>query len=328
MNRRKFTKNSTLGALSLSVMGLGCNGAKRLSLPSTANESFEPFFKLSLAQWSLHKPMLSGDMSPYDFAAKASDLGFEGLEYVIGLFSRSYTEVPHLLSAIKKMSGRLLMNAKKHQMESLIIMVDGEGDLGIQDKAKRIEGVLNHYKWIDMAQYIGCHSIRVNLFGDGSYDHQADAAADSMARLADYAKDLDISIIVENHGGLSSDPKWLREVLNSVNRSNIGTLPDFGNFCIEREGGQRWNAPCINEYSDIYKGVKLMMPYAKGVSAKSYAFDTEGNETRIDFKRMLQVVKDAGYQGFIGVEYEGEDNPEKGILATKDLLLKAAANLD
>jgi len=146
-----------------------------------------------------------------------------------------------------------------------------------------------------------------------------------MRLLGEYAKDQNINIIVENHGGFSSDPHWVKRVMDKVNLPNVGTLPDFGNFCIAREGGERWNAPCINEYPDIYEAIKIMMPYAKAVSAKSYAFDDKGDETKIDYYKMLKVVKDAGYKGYIGVEFEGEIDEEAGIIKTRDLLVKAGS---
>lgn len=327
MNRRKFTKSTGLGLLSLCGIVYGCGSTPKMEKETSVispPKAFKPFFKLSLAQWSLNKAIREGGMDPFDFAKKAKELGFEGLEYVSGLYKPFLEEHANGLEGMKAMSNKLIKTSKEASMENLLIMIDGEGDLGIQDKKKRLEGVENHHKWVDMAKEIGCHSIRINLFGEGKAEDQLDAAADSMGRIGDYAKDMGINILVENHGGLSSDPNWLVKVMKKANRANVGTLPDFGNFCIEREGGERWGAPCINEYPDIYEAVKLMMPYAKAVSAKSYAFDDNGDETKIDYYKMLKVVMDGGYKGYIGVEFEGEGEEEKGILATKKLLINAA----
>ena len=173
-------------------------------------------------------------------------------------------------------------------------------------------------------------SVRVNLFGadaENNFEIWKDTAADGLTGLSEYAAKQGINVIVENHGGLSSDASKLVEVIKSVNLSNCGTLPDFGNFCVRREGGERWSAPCIEEY-DRYKGVAEMMPFAKGVSAKSYDFES-GNETSIDYTKMLGIVKQAGYIVYIGVEYEGSRlSEEQGIIATKKLLLRTAKKLD
>lgn len=330
MNRRKFSKSAGLGFLSLYGIVYGCSFAPEKEEKASkinAEKIFTPFFKLSLAQWSLHKSIQEGGMDPFDFAKSAKKMGFEGLEYVSGLYEPFLEKQSSSLAGMKAMSNKLIQASKIEGIENVLIMVDGEGDLGIQDKKKRLEGVENHHKWVDMAKEIGCHSIRLNLFGEGSKEAQIDASADSMVRIGDYAKDMGINILVENHGGFSSDPNWVVKVMKKANRSNVGTLPDFGNFCIEREGGERWGAPCINEYPDVYQAVKLMMPYAKAVSAKSYEFDKNGNETKIDYYKMLKVVKDAGYKGYIGVEYEGGEDEEKGILATKNLLLNAAKKI-
>ena len=199
-------------------------------------------------------------------------------------------------------------------------MVDGQGDIAVADEAKRKEAVENHYKWVDAAAALGCHSIRVNLNGSMEPEVWIPASVAGLTQLATYAKEKDINIIVENHGGPSSNAKLLAEVMEKVGMDNCGTLPDFGNFCIKREAGDYYSSKCLEEY-DRYKGTKELMPYAKGVSAKSYSFDEEGNETRVDYPRIMEIVLDAGYEGFVGVEYEGSElSEEEGILATKKLL--------
>jgi len=331
MTRRKFNKAAGLSAFSLmSGIGLGCNNGSATKAVTKAAEAAtemaaKPFFKLSLAQWSLHKAIWEKKLDAFDFAPKSKSLGFEGLEYVSGLYKEHMEAASSPLAGVKSLTTKLLAKSKSTGMKNLLIMIDGEGDLGIQDKTKRLEGVDNHKKWVDAAHELGCHSIRVNLFGEGTPEQQEDASADSMRLLAEYAKDKNVNILVENHGGLSSSPQWVVRVMEKAGMPNVGTLPDFGNFCIEREGGERWGAPCINEYPDIYEAVQLMMPYAKAVSAKSYTFDDKGDETKIDYYKMMKVVKDAGYTGYVGVEFEGEIDEEAGIIATRDLLVKAGS---
>jgi len=206
-------------------------------------------------------------------------------------------------------------------------MVDNEGELASTDEAKRLEAVENHKKWIDAGAFLGCYYVRVNLFGSDDPDVWVNTSAKSLKQLATYAKSKGIDVIVENHGYLSSNTPYLIQVMKKVNMPNCGVLPDFGNFCLKREDGKRWNAKCVEEY-DRYKGVKGMIPYAKAVSAKSYDFNDKGDETLIDYYKMIQIVKDGGYSGFIGVEYEGNRlSEEEGILATKKLVLKAIKQL-
>jgi sugar phosphate isomerase/epimerase len=190
---------------------------------------------------------------------------------------------------------------------NVLIMIDGEGGLGNSDAAKRTTAVENHYKWVDAAKYLGCHSIRVNAETDKPYEEGSKLAADGLRRLSEYAKPLGINVIVENHGGLSSNGKWLSETIRATGMENCGTLPDFGNFY---------------DY-DRYQGVTDLMPLAKAVSAKSYDFDEQGNESKIDFAKMMKIVLDAGYRGWVGIEYEGSRlSPDDGIKATKKLLEK------
>jgi L-ribulose-5-phosphate 3-epimerase len=195
-------------------------------------------------------------------------------------------------------------------VKSLLIMCDGEGALGDPDAAKRQTAVENHYRWVEAAKFLGCHSIRVNAESRGSWDEQRDRAADGLRKLTEFAAPHGINVIVENHGGLSSNGQWLAATIKQVAHPRCGTLPDFGNFRISD----------TEEY-DRYKGVAELMPFAKGVSAKSNDFDDKGNEVRIDYARMLKIVLDAGYKGFIGIEYEGDRLSEAdGVRATLNLL--------
>lgn len=286
-----------------------------------------PFFKLSLAQWSFNKEIRNGEMSPLDFAQRASELGFEGIEYVNQLYSKELKKDDDPKVAMEKLLKTLKAKSEKYQVKNLLIMIDGEGDLGTLDEAKRHQAIENHKKWVDAAKFLGCHSIRVNAKGEGTAEEVAKAAIDGLGRLSDYAAEQGINVLVENHGGYSSNGQWLADVMKRINKSNCGTLPDFGNFC-QTIGYGSINDPNCKDPYDIYKGVTELMPYAKAVSAKTYDFDENGKQPKIDYVKMLQIVKDAGYTGFIGVEYEGSNLSEKeGTLATKELLLKSSAQL-
>lgn len=323
--RRTFLKKSGVAALGLGALGLNaCTPKKKIeatkpTMPEKPMTNNKLFFQLSLAQWSLHKALFEKKMDNLDFAAKAKKLGFEGIEYVNQFFTEKVNDKGYLNDMKKR--------ADENGVKSLIIMVDGEGGLAELEDKVRNQAVENHYKWVNAAKYLGCHSIRVNAFGKGSAADVQKAAIQGLGKLAEYAKPLGMNVIVENHGGYSSDGNWLSTVMREIQMVNCGTLPDFGNFCLKREGGVQWGAPCLEEY-DKYQGVQDLMPFAKAVSAKSYEFDAVGNETTIDYKRMLKIVKKFNYKGFIGVEYEGSNlSEEDGIIATRKLLEKAGKEI-
>ncbi len=291
-------------------------------------ENKSPFFKLSLAQWSLHKKIQSGEMSPLDFAQKASELGFSGIEYVSQLYREELKKDDDPKVAMDMLLKTLKEKSETYKVQNVLIMVDGEGYLATLDEAERAETIENHKKWVDAAKYLGCHSIRVNAHGEGTAEEVADAAVKGLSALSDYAAKQGINVLVENHGGYTSNGQWLADVMKRVGKPNCGTLPDFGNFCQTVGYGSINDENCKDAY-DIYKGVFELMPYAKAVSAKSYDFDKDGNQPKIDYVKMLQIVKDAGYAGFIGVEYEGANLEEvEGIIATKKLLLTSAKSLN
>jgi len=285
------------------------------------DETMQP--QLSLAQWSINRMIRKEGLDPYKFAEKASSWGFTGLEYVSQLYRTELEASDYSDEAMKHFVDKNNAEAEKYNLKNLIIMVDGEGAIAAVDEKERKEAVEKHYKWVDAAAAMNCHSIRVNLQGTMESEAWIEASVDGLTQLATYAKTKDINVLVENHGGPSSNAAWLARVFAKVNMDNCGSLPDFGNFCVERENGSYYESKCITEY-DKYKGVNELMPYAKAVSAKSYDFNEEGDETKIDYYKMLQIVKKSGYTGFIGVEYEGNVlGEEEGILATKELLLKA-----
>jgi len=297
---------------SLSI--LSCKEGAKTETTSDGSNVDTTSIKISLAQWSFHKALMDNKMDNLDFATKAGALGFDGVEYVNQFFKDKAQDTAYLAQMTQK--------AKAAGVVQLLIMVDGEGYLGDADDAKRTEAINNHHKWVDAAAFLGCHSIRVNAHGEGTAEEVAKYAVDGLSKLSDYAATKNINVLVENHGGYSSNGTWLAGVMAAVNKPNCGTLPDFGNFCVKRQDGKMWDSPCIEEY-DKYKGVGELMPYAKAVSAKSYDFGELGFETTIDYLKMIGIVKDAGYKGFIGVEYEGSRlNEEEGVVATKSLIEK------
>jgi L-ribulose-5-phosphate 3-epimerase len=206
-------------------------------------------------------------------------------------------------------------------------MVDGEGDLGIANDMERKKSVENHYKWVNAAKILGCHSIRVNAFGESDKNIFRSAIIDSMGRLSDNAAKENINIIIENHGLYSSDAKLITEIIEQVNKPNFGTLPDFGNWCLSAKWGST-QGDCSEAYNR-YQGVSEFLPFAKGVSAKSYDFNEKGEDTKIDYYKMLEIVKNSGFNGHIGIEYEGDILSEhEGILATKALIEKVWRSLE
>ncbi len=304
-SRREFLRHSLAATTAMAAMR-----------GSAFADETKPLFRLSLAEWSLNRHLF-GRVEPkldnLDFAKTAKDFGIEAVEYVNQFFFDKGED--------KKYLAEMKQRAEDVGVHSVLIMVDREGPLGAPDAKKRAEVVRKHHKWVDAAKFLGCHSIRVNAQSDGklSFDEQMKLAADGLRQLTEYGAERDINVIVENHGGLSSNGKWLVGVMKLVDHPRCGTLPDFGNFAIDR-GKDEWY--------DRYQGVTELMPYAKAVSAKAYAFDRDrpwvtidersGKET--DFLKMMRIVLDAGYRGWVGIESEGGQDQFEGVRATKDLL--------
>lgn len=288
----------------------------------TATSQKELNLNLSLAQWSIHRALESGSLRAEDFASIAkNDFGIQAVEYVNSFYKDHATD--------KAFWEKMRAVADSLQVKSLLIMVDDEGDLGNTNQAERRLAVENHFKWVDAAKILGCHSIRINAFGEGQKKEVQAAMVDALKQLCTYAIKDSINVLIENHGLYSSDGKWVAEIMRQVNMPNCGTLPDFGNWCTaEKWGSTEAEKNCVEQY-DRYQGVSEMLPFARGVSAKSYAFGEQGEETIIDYTKMLSIVKDSGFTGYIGIEYEGSPLSEKdGILATKSLLEKTWAALD
>jgi len=277
---------------------------------SVAADAKKPLYTISLAEWSLHKALFSGKMKNMDFpAATKNDYGIDAVEYVNQFFKDKAKDTTYLTE--------LKQRSADAGVENVLIMIDGEGQLGDPDEGKRKKAVENHYPWIEAAKFLGCHAIRVNAASKGSFEEQQKLAADGLRRVAEFGAGHNISVIVENHGGLSSNGAWLVGVIKAVGLPNCGTLPDFGNFNVSK-----------TEKYDRYQGVTELMPFAKAVSAKSHDFDVAGNETQTDYKRMMKIVLDAGYHGRVGIEYEGSKLPEpEGIMATKKLLERVREEL-
>ena len=285
------------------ITSLSASLAASSLLSNADHHKKNQLFEISIAEWSLHKSLFGKKISNLDFPVVAKkEFKISAVEYVNQFFKDKATD-KNYLNELKK-------RCENEGVKSLLIMCDGEGKLGDPDKNKRINSVNNHKRWIEAAKHLGCHSIRVNASSSGSYDDQQKLAADGLSRLSEFASTHGLNVIVENHGGLSSNGQWLSGVMKSVNMKNCGTLPDFGNFRIG--GGKTY---------DRYKGVKELMPFAKAVSAKSHDFDDNGNEIHTDYHKMMKIVIDAGYRGYVGVEYEGSKLSEyDGIKATKKLL--------
>lgn len=308
MKRRKFNKIVT----SLSSGIILSNGY------SCSNINNVDKYGISLAQWSLHKMIkIDKTLNPMDFAQKSKELGYDAIEYV----STLYRPILEKMS-IKEMTKKLINKSKEHDVKNLLIMVDDEGNLSSSNLSEIKEAIDKHKRWIEMASKLECHSVRVNLEGEDQLDKWKDNSIKGLSLLSEFASNYNINIIVENHGGNSSIGKELAEVIKNVNLDNCGTLPDFGNFCIKRKNGSLYDGPCDIEY-DKYEGMKDLMPYAKAVSAKSYDFDPFGNETTIDFKKMMDIVDEFNYNGYLGIEYEGNNHSEiNGIELTKKLIQK------
>ncbi|MEW6071973.1 MAG: sugar phosphate isomerase/epimerase family protein [Planctomycetota bacterium] len=306
--------DATRRHLILSGLGLGAAaalGPAALARPrGPAGAAREELFRISLAEWSLHRTIGAGELTNLDFARVAKqEFGLDAIEYVSLFFPRGATD----FDSLRELRAR----AEDQGVRSLLIMIDGEGQLADADDAQRRTAIENHFKWIAAAKFLGCHSIRVNAGGGGTPEEQMERAADSLHRLAGMGEQYGIDVIVENHGGLSSNGAWLAETIRRADHPRCGTLPDFGNFDL---GGGKWY--------DRYQGIAEMMPFARAVSAKSHEFDAEGNETRTDYSRMLKIVVDAGYHGYVGIEFEGDGIPEReGIAKTKALLERVRARL-
>ena len=304
MKRRNFLSVTLTAGIASSVF------------PSTNFVKFNSIenLKISLAQWSLNKSIKNGKLPILDFAKKARFFNIEGIEFVSGLYTRD-TDILERMS-MNSLAKELIKRSDDYGIDNVLFMIDNQGDLASSNKNERLQAIDNHKRWIDLSAEIGCKTMRVNLNGEKDLNKWTKNSVKSLTVLNKYNEN--INVVVENHGGLSSNGKYLSNVMSKVKLENCGTLPDFGNFCMN---GSPWGN-CTQMY-DKYLGTEELMPYAHAVSAKSYDFDDEGNETSIDYERMMEIVKRSGYQGYVGIEYEGNRLAEDdGIIATKKLLEK------
>lgn len=325
-NRREFIRKTAMGAAGIGLAA---------SLPEYlyAEAGKELFFKIAISQFSFASQFWTKQLDALDFPAKAKELGITGLDYC-SMFFADKAKDQIFLKELKKRSG----DAGSYNLR---IMIDGEGVLGDLNETARLKAVENHYKWIDAASALGCPMIRVNVGGEGNPADVANAAVDSLGRLIAYGSKQNIDVVVENHIGISCNGAWLAGVMKQVNNSHCGTLADFGNFCVNRTKPETNDiagyikTKCLEEY-DRYKGITELMPYAKGVHAKTHVFDTTGNDVETDFSRMFKIIKKSGFTGWVSVEYEGgllkmysKDNKYlddyAGTTATKNLIVKAGS---
>ena len=315
-NRRDFLNQ--LGGQALAGAA-ACWGTHRLFSPAMATAADakakdpNPLFRISLAEWSLHRMLFEKKLDHLDFAKTAkTEFGIEAVEYVNQFFKEKATDEKYLAEMKKR--------CDDHGVRSLLIMCDGEGNLGDPDEDKRRLAVKNHHKWVTAAATLGCHSIRVNAASSGTPEEQMNLAADGLSQLTEFAEQHNLFVLVENHGGLSSNGQWLSAVMRKIDHPHCGTLPDFGNFATNAEK---------TEWYDRYQGVEELMPFAHAVSAKSYDFVDdrplvtvqEKYHQETDFLKMVKIVMDSGYIGYLGIEYEGA-NPDEfaGIRRTKKML--------
>ena len=296
-NRREFLTRSAFAAVGLSLTSC---------VTDKAADAQQPWFKISLAQWSLHRALFGGKLNNLDFArVSKEEYGIDAVEYVNQFFKDKGKDLKYL--------GEMKRRSDDLGVKNVLIMVDDEGEIGHALEKERLKAVQNHYQWIEAAKFLGCHAIRLNAYSTGTFDEQLARCADGLSHVVEFAAHQHMNVLVENHGHMSSNGKWVAALMKKVNHVHCGTLPDFGNF--EKE-------------QDRYQSVADMMPWAKGVSGKSHEFDAQGNEVQTDFRRMLTIVKNAGYRGYIEAEYEGEKLSEPdGIRATKRLLEKVRDEL-
>ncbi len=315
--RRTFIKQATLGAAAITLPTVAGVAKSLTKIEDMTNEP-----KISLAQWSLHRALTNGKMDPINFARSAkNDFGISAIEYVNQFYEDKATD--------EKFWMEMEQRASDLGVQSLIMMVDEKEKLGDSDSVRRKNAIEDHYKWVNAAKLLGCHSVRVNAFGDGEPEALKTALIDGLGRLTAYAAKENVYVILENHGLHTSNAAYMVEIIKEVNNPFLGTLPDFGNWCTSAEwGGTAERQNCDIVY-DPTKGLAEFLPYAKGVSAKSYEFDISGNDTVIDYPKLLQIVKDSSFDGYIGIEYEGEGKSEpNGIKATKALIEKVWMGLD
>ena len=293
---------------------------------------------IALQVYSFAPELLQGKFQILDFPRIIrNDYNISGAEYWSIAFLGKEKDNEFIKS--------LRNNSKEFGVDNLIILVDNIDiqtmksgpSLASSIKTERDSAIDFHKQWVEVAKEIGCHSIRVNLRSKEDDNKKIlDNSSKSLHELIEFSKNYKINIVVENHGGITGDADWMVDLMENINSKYLGTLPDFGssNFCVNKgeldlEGITN---RCENQY-DKYDGVKKLMPYAKGVSAKSHNFNEEGEELSTDFSRMIKIISESDYDGYITIEYEGAImsmygqgenylNSNEGIIATKKLIEK------
>lgn len=309
-SRRSFIKETILGT-----------GALMMAPSFRLQGSSDPDIRISLAEWSFHRALETGKMDHLDFPARAkNEFGISVVEYVNGFFGGTKMNFKEAAKN-KAYLNEMLKKSQDAGVLNHLLMCDDEGPLSSTNEKERLESVENHKKWIEAAKILGCLTVRVNLHGEGNPEDRKKASIDSLSRLGEFANSMKVNVVVENHGSVTSNAEWLTDVMKKVSLNNVGTLPDFGNFCISHPWGTIQEG-CADMY-DIYKGIELLLPFAKGVSAKTYDFDSKGEQPLLDYKRLTGIVKASGFKGYIGIEYEGINQPEdEGVRNTLKLLKK------
>ncbi len=277
-------------------------------------------YKISLAAWSLHRAVFEGKMPMLDMPKRTrQEWDIEGLELVSTMLAPEHKKP---FPDMKPYLDTLAKNASDNNVKLLLVMVDDEGVIGAPEESARTESVTRHKKWLDICEYLGCHSMRMNWHGGAQgvekdpkgLDEFVKRSVPSFTELCDYAAKKKLNVIIENHGGASSYPEAIEKLMAAVDHPNFGTLPDFGNF---------------PKGVDIYDAIDRLMKFAiKAVSAKCNDFDdATGEETKMDYGKLIaNVVDKHGYHGYLGIEYEGDRLPEpEGIKRCKALLEKLKA---
>ncbi|MGM0943538.1 MAG: sugar phosphate isomerase/epimerase family protein [Bacteroidota bacterium] len=302
-NRRNFLKNSTLAAAAL---GLG------LPQFSFAMKAADPPFKISLAEWSVNRLIFGKKLDHLDFPLETKKHGIHAVEYVNQFFMDKAQDKAYL----KEMNTR----CQNEDITQVLIMVDREGMLGAKSESDRIQAVENHKKWIEAAKFLGCHTVRVNGYSDIPWsENPADAAeasklvSDGIRKVCEFAEPHGIHIVIENHGGFSSNAKWLAETIRNADHPLAGTLPDFGNFRIATVDDKAVSY-------DSYRGVDELMPLATGVSLKPRVWDDAGNESELDYERMMKLVLSHDYHGYVGIEHGTQDREWESIVEIRETL--------
>ena len=246
---------------------------------------------ISLAQWALVDEVKSGKWKTLDFPSVArKDFGLNGIEFVNTLF-----EVP-----TEGYLRRLKKNAEDNNVTMVLIMVDDEGDGCSTTKEERKQFDINHRKWIDIAHFLGCTAIRTNCRGPKniSKDEALKHSVETYQMLLEYAAPAKISVLIENHGGVSNDADWMVSLIKEVNSLYFGSYPD-------------WRQPSA-DFDNIDYLVK-MLPFAGGMSYRN-------QPTEELTAKMINISKDGGYRGWYGIESSGRDAIKKGIELLKKYL--------